>query len=674
MRYQFSTNSRIIEDIFAKYKNTFLAFCELINNSIQANATKIFIDIDQTAEELLSKPITKQIKIKDDGVGVSKTDIKKKIFEIGTDVKPKGKGIGRFAAFQIGSFMEVKTVAYDHKLKNNVKTTFSIKSEDLTNNNLEKINFDAKHKTIEGEQDTYYEVRVNNIYKEADIKQERHKKIHKNLYLSNINEAIFLQYPIQILNNEVSFVINGTKINKEDFVIGNIDKRDEVYVDINGASYPMSLTFINYKASSKDIQVFLRVDNNQVRTVAYKFKYSCDIPDPNGWLVYIDSKLFDENQDVFRNLPLSRIREDSSHLIENIQNYIDKFFNEKFKEYFSFSKILKDDQYYPYRQQKASSTSKSIVFNQLAYFIDKEHKILSEKNKIRKIIFPLVDKAISHGELTPVINGIISLKGKHIKKFNELLQRTNLEEVIQFSENVAKKNQFLDFIDNIIYGAAAKHIKERSQLHKIIEKSLWIFGEQYNDTPVLFSDKSLKNNLLELRKRYFDYELSKDDDNLQEIGNKKLRDITDLFFFNEKAMDDQRREVMVIELKRPSCKIGQKELSQVDKYSFNIEDSGKFSQDIIYKIILISSDLSKYARSKVGTFDPKNPYLYTRNKTGNIEVWAIKWSDLIHANRKKLSYLGNAMHTKDQDVKTVFERDYKDIEISNLVSVMTCAT
>jgi hypothetical protein len=124
MKYQFSTNSRIIGDIFARYWNTFLAFCELINNSIQASATNIIIDIDQTAEELLCNPITKQIKIKDNGVRVCQTDIKKKIFEIGTDVKPKGKGVGRFAAFQIGSFVEVETVAYDHKQKKTCQNNF----------------------------------------------------------------------------------------------------------------------------------------------------------------------------------------------------------------------------------------------------------------------------------------------------------------------------------------------------------------------------------------------------------------------------------------------------------------------------------------------------------------------------------------------------------------------
>jgi len=65
--------------------------------------------------------------------------------------------------------------------------------------------------------------------------------------------------------------------------------------------------------------------------------------------------------------------------------------------------------------------------------------------------------------------------------------------------------------------------------------------------------------------------------------------------------------------------------------------------------------------------------LFSKNKAGNIEVWVIKWSDLIHANKKKLSYLGNALQTKDQDVKEVFDRDYKEIEISNLVSIMTAS-
>ncbi|MBF0242520.1 MAG: type I restriction enzyme HsdR N-terminal domain-containing protein, partial [Desulfamplus sp.] len=205
-------------------------------------------------------------------------------------------------------------------------------------------------------------------------------------------------------------------------------------------------------------------------------------------------------------------------------------------------------------------------------------------------------------------------------------------------------------------------------LHKIIEKNLWIFGEQYNDTPVLFSDKSLKNNLTALRKELFDYELSEKDENIIDIEDNNLKNITDLFFFNEKILDTQKQEVMVVELKRPSCKINQKELNQLDRYKFNLEKNAKFSKEIYFKLILISSDFSDFAASKIGTQDKSNPFLYDITKDKKIELYVYKWSELIHSNKRRLSYLSNILKTKDRDIKDVFEKDYPDIAISDLVS------
>ncbi|HSH67426.1 MAG TPA: hypothetical protein VLB84_16905 [Bacteroidia bacterium] len=51
-KFIFSTNSRIIKDLLTQYRNTFYAFCELINNSIQAKANKIDIIIDYAKSDL----------------------------------------------------------------------------------------------------------------------------------------------------------------------------------------------------------------------------------------------------------------------------------------------------------------------------------------------------------------------------------------------------------------------------------------------------------------------------------------------------------------------------------------------------------------------------------------------------------------------------------------------
>ena len=400
MEYQFTTNSRIISDYLATYKNTFVAFCELINNSIQANSSEIKIYIEELTGSILAKPITNNIRILDNGSGISASECGKKFFEIGTDVKPQGKGVGRFAAFQIGSSLEIDSVAYDHTKKKFIKTKIALNGNTIERGNLSSIKFIAEHIDVDAEAKTYYQVIIDEIYDEKETQKNKAKKINKNLFLENIEEALFLQYSLDIINEKVSFFINDIALKKEKFVIGDIEHRTEYYIDSKENKNRVELTFINYKSTSKDIRVFLRLNNNSVKTVGYELNYSCDIPDTNSWLVYVDSKLFDDNQDIFRNLLLYEMNIDAMHLIKNLKGFIDKFFSEKFADYVDFSKKLKRDAHYPYRHKDASSDSKSIVFNQLAFYIEKEHKILSENNKIRKIIYPLVDKAINHGELT----------------------------------------------------------------------------------------------------------------------------------------------------------------------------------------------------------------------------------------------------------------------------------
>lgn len=84
----------MVNDSFANYISTFAALCELINNSIQADAKNIWLDIDYTPEEELCPLIIKKIVIKDDGRGVHIDDLCNKILDIGTgsgaDIIKKG--------------------------------------------------------------------------------------------------------------------------------------------------------------------------------------------------------------------------------------------------------------------------------------------------------------------------------------------------------------------------------------------------------------------------------------------------------------------------------------------------------------------------------------------------------------------------------------------------------
>lgn len=107
---KFTTNSRVIKDLFAQYSDTFYSLKELINNSIQAKAKNIYINIDYTPQSEVSDLLFKSISISDDGQGVSITDLENTILDIGAEAKEGGKGIGRFAALQIGNKIQIETV------------------------------------------------------------------------------------------------------------------------------------------------------------------------------------------------------------------------------------------------------------------------------------------------------------------------------------------------------------------------------------------------------------------------------------------------------------------------------------------------------------------------------------------------------------------------------------
>ena len=137
---QISTNSRVIKDLLTKYKDTFTALCELVNNSIQAKSTTIDLVLEYNNSIGSKSPITK-LEIKDDGMGVTSSEFKKKILEIGTDVKTGGQGIGRFGALQIGDKMTIETVAFDNYRNEFAKVIFPLDAS-VISSTLSKVNLD----------------------------------------------------------------------------------------------------------------------------------------------------------------------------------------------------------------------------------------------------------------------------------------------------------------------------------------------------------------------------------------------------------------------------------------------------------------------------------------------------------------------------------------------------
>lgn len=659
------TNTRVIKDLLTKYSDTFRALKELINNSLQADSKNINIIIEYT-DGIEYKSGIKSISITDDGCGVSFSDFDNKILEIGTTVKEKGQGIGRFSALQIGKLMHIETVAFDSSNDEYSKTNFSLDTTDLREIQLEdtelKVDYEylGKNKT-----NTYYKITIEDLYHNKQEKCPKKNLLIDSFLKQNIKQSIFENYPYEIFNGTVSFFINGEKIEKDDFVIGTPSTKNVKYTDKKGSKQNLDFFFFNIRSKLNKVKVFFRIDNAGIKSVAHEFTYSSDwyTPDLGTWFIYVESPFFDS--DLFRNLDLESLGEEEIKNIKNcVKETINDFFKARNKRFEKFLNKLESDKYYPYRDEKPNSKTQEVVFKKVAYLLEDEHKLIQKDDKIRDFLYPLIDKAISNGNIEYIFNKVLNLSEENLEKFQSLLEKTDLEDVVHFASLVSTKLEFLGFLHELIYGEIAKHVKERCQLHKIVEKELWLFGENYNGTPSLWSDKKIGNILNEVREKYLAYEPSDTDGNLIET-EEGLDDITDLFFFNEKITDNDEREIMVVELKSPKCSISEKELNQIDRYAFTIEENAGFpANKVKYKLILISSRLTKYAQSKLKSSREKfsdTPFLYDKKTGKNIEIYVMEWSELIEINKRKLGYLSTQLNVKDKSVKEKFEKEYSEL-------------
>jgi hypothetical protein len=668
MKKTFKTNGRLLSQVFSSYNTTFDALCELITNSIQANAKEIKIEIDLVSPDDAVPYACTEYRIIDNGDGVSSSEFEQKILEIATDVKYGGKGIGRFAAFQIGSTISIETIAFDKLLKKYTYTALMLNTNSLSIKDLSNYEFDITTTELEKKRvATYYKISIRDFWDEVETENNPKKTFTNKLLPGKLEEALFLKYSTLIITDKIAFFVNGIKLTKENFLVGEPETDNFDFEFSDNTTSNIALEYIHYKGKNKNIILSYRVDNNGIKLSGFEDLIGLDYPDDNAWLVHIDSEKFTPKSDIFRNLSFDGMDPDLAKMKDEVRAIVREFIKEKHKDYFAFKETLVNDHYYPYRNISTTG-SKQIAFNQLAYFIEKDYSILQKKETIRQVIYPLLDKAISNSDnddLEDILKAITALDNDQVKKFKELLENVALSEVIRFTNNIYKKEQFLDFLHQIIYGDISKHLLERKQLHKIIEKSLWLFGEEYTSTPNLFSDAQLKRSLDDLHNKYFKFQENKDDINYYEdISDKEILDITDLFFYNEKLMNDNLREIMIVELKAPRVKISQKELNQVERYMFDIEQMDKFSGSLKYKIILISSGFSAMGESLISRND-NTPY-YRRSTKKDIEIYVMKWSDIITGNKQRLSYLGNQLKTRDASVREIFEKDYKDLDITNL--------
>ncbi|MCD7982760.1 MAG: ATP-binding protein [Desulfovibrio sp.] len=599
--------------------NPLKALEELIYNALDADAKLV--------EVLFRRNVIggiDSIVVQDDGTGIA-PEAEPYFRQLGGSWKKDAKktkefqrllhgkhGKGRFKAFALGEIVEWSTC-----FKSNGKNY----SRSIYGNSQNMGKFSITDPSVT-ERKTGTNVIIQNVSEKfsslSEAKAIESLTTDLALYLKNYNN-VFVFY-------------NNSEIDPGKFIVGQEE-------------YPFSITIDEETISGSIVVCEWSIDTG-------KAIYFCDNAGfvyeqrehriyTSGFNIsaYIKSESINENF-IINNLQAGEFDKKSKKMLDSAKKCIRKYCRDKsIIEGQNIIEEWKKAKIYPYSDETAEDNTdiKNIerqVFDVVALNIN-EHipEFQNYDNITKRLSFSLIREALenSPASLNRILESVIALPKEKIDDLNSLLKHTSLSNVISASKKVADRLSFLAAIEYLVF--EDKRIKERSQLHKILEENTWIFGEEFHLT---VSDKSL-DAVLEAHLSILDSGKKKKGREPRVLRPDGKTGVVDLMLSRRiPEPDKEKRSHLIIELKRPSQKIDFKAYGQLLQYAGAVVNDARFAQvDARWIFWAVSTELSKEVEELSSAKDRPEGLAHEGE---NFEIWIMPWSKLINRCRARLSF------------------------------------
>lgn len=260
-----------------------------------------------------------------------------------------------------------------------------------------------------------------------------------------------------------------------------------------------------------------------------------------------------------------------------------------------------------------------------------------------KLLRNAIEKSPS--ELQRILDEVLNLPKRKQKELANLLDETDLSGIISAAKEVSDRLKFIDALRFILFDFEARQkLKERSQLHKILEQHTWIFGEEYN---LWASDKEL-TTVLRIHRDKLDPNLVIDEP--VKIIDKE-RGIVDLVL--SRAQRRHRAndiEHLVVELKAPRVKLKAEHLTQIEGYALSVESDPRFNRvdGLRWHFWLISDEYDEQVKARINNGPDRNRRLVQKGE----RVWiGVKtWGEILEDNSARLQFIREKLeHRVDDD-------------------------
>lgn len=599
------------------------AVVELVWNAIDAEATSV--------EVLLERSVTDAVvgvRVVDDGHGVTSDEVRTTFGRIGDSWKKRqtrslndkralhGKlGEGRLRAFALGSRVtwqshSVNTAGEQQRVQiHGDKTNRKVFRWDVA-----PALFDKTGTTVIADND---EQRSLGALEKADAP-------HK-----------LLQHfaPVLLNDGDLTVLYDGTQLEPADEI------QNDTTLTIGTEDAPIRIRIIEWK-SGKHRAIYYGADQDHF----VQEEPGGDVEGQFAFSAYVTLPSFDDA--ALRLLTLGDLApEEISAVWHAVHDAIREHFrSRRLEQRRKQIDVWKENGSYPYAEepQTESEAAERAVFDVISGAVATH---IPKRKSDAKLTLTLLRDAIRHDpeQLEVILHEVVALTPQDRDALTRLLRETSLSAIIRSANLVANRHKFLAGLEHLLFSSADDElvINERDHLHKILEKELWVFGEQYH---LMTSEKGL-TEMLRTHLRLEGLPTS-DVTPVKRWDGKTGR--VDLHLAAQYREHDRVRH-LVVELKAPDITTGRTELNQVEDYANTVLDHAAFASDTaVYDFILVVTDYDKVTDHRI--FKDKRElgqFLDPEKQPGRpaVRAYVRRWRDIIDENKRRLEFVTNRLET-----------------------------
>lgn len=629
------------------------ALVEFIWNGFDAQASRV--------ELTYSKNILggiDGISIADNGYGIPKNELDKKFkpfFDSEKIINPSEKrnistihgknGVGRLTFYHFATSATWQTIYQDKVNKKRYKYIITINIDNLDNFNDEEM--------FETDEPIGTKVIFSNVYGLGSIEDINKYlssefcwflELNRNKeYTIKIN-GINLDYSINILDSEI-FILHHKMLDFEVRYIQWNEKLNNEY-----SQY--------YFLNSEGVELFK--ETTSLNNKGDNFYHS----------IYTKSKIFDDfnfkkAENDFQ-LAISGYTKASIEY-KFIKKEIDNFIKRKRKPFLRrISNNLIDElekvKAFPNYDTKNyfENIKKTELETLVREIYQVQPKIFANLNiEQKKTMVRFLDLIMQSGEcenLFKILDEVIELDSEEREELACLLNSTKMTNIIKTISLIKDRYKAVDELKQLVFNKILK-ANEVYHLQNFIEKHYWLFGEQYNLVTAEEPDFE------EALRRYV-YILT-GEDKKRKINHPHKNKEMDIFAVRQEINSIGFNNI-VVELKHPNIKLGEKELSQVKKYMSVILSQPEFNaENMSWQFYLIGNDFdtSKFVENEIKS-NQSHGERSLAFKVDSYKIYVKKWSEVIAEFEMKHKYLNEKLELERG--KLIQENITANLIINNL--------